>query len=150
MKLDVKNAKELIKDTLIDVLDMCFVETDDENTVEATMHVSKYHTQTMGILHGGATIALAESIAGVGSNILCASDEQCFGMQISCSHMSSAKMGETVRAIASIVHKGRTTHVWNVDVISENTGKLISSVRVTNAVVKKVIYINKEKNYGVI
>lgn len=124
----------------METLNIAFVESDDQTSLEATMPVVKEVTQTLGVLHGGATISLAESLAGVGSNVLCNSDERCFGMQISASHMSSAKVGDTVRAKAVIQHKGRSTHVWNVDVISETTGKLISSVRVTNAVVKRILY----------
>ena len=100
------------------------------------MAVSQKVSQTMGVLHGGATITLAESVAGVGSNAICDEDEKCFGMQISASHISSAKIGDTVRAVGTIFHKGRSTHVWDVDIISVDTGRLVSAIRVTNAVVK--------------
>ncbi|WP_236263893.1 PaaI family thioesterase [Dysgonomonas sp. Marseille-P4677] len=127
----------------METLDITFIESDDEMSLEAIMPVTQQMTQTMGILHGGATITLAESVAGAGSNALCAGDERCFGMQISASHISSAQVGEVVRAIGVIQHKGRSTHVWNVDVISDTTGKLISTIRVTNAVVKQVVYFKK-------
>lgn len=140
MKLNTNNIQERIKDTLIETLNITFIESDDQTSLEAIMPVEKKLSQTMGVLHGGATISLAESVAGVGSNTLCAHDEQCFGMQISASHISSARLGDVVRAIGTLQHKGRSTHVWNVDVFSETTGKLISSVRVTNAVVKKILY----------
>lgn len=140
MKLNTNNIQERIKDTLIETLNITFIESDDQTSLEAIMPVEKYLSQTMGVLHGGATISLAESVAGVGSNSLCAHDEQCFGMQISASHISSARLGDVVRAIGTLQHKGRSTHVWNVDVFSETTGKLISSVRVTNAVVKRILY----------
>ena len=140
MKLNTNNIQERIKDTLIETLNITFIESDDQTSLEAIMPVEKQLSQTMGVLHGGATISLAESVAGVGSNTLCAHDEQCFGMQISASHISSAKIGDVVRTIGTLQHKGRSTHVWNVDVFSETTRKLISSVRVTNAVVKKILY----------
>ena len=140
MKLNTNNIQERIKDTLIETLNITFIESDDQTSLEAIMPVEKQLSQTMGVLHGGATISLAESVAGVGSNTLCAHDEQCFGMQISASHISSAKIGDVVRAIGTLQHKGRSAHVWNVDVFSETTRKLISSVRVTNAVVKKILY----------
>lgn len=142
MRLTTNNMRERAKNTLMDLLSITMIET-DETTVEMTMPVTQDHTQTMGILHGGATISLAETAAGVGSNLLCAGDERCFGMQISANHISSAEVGDTVHATATIVHKGRTTHVWDVNVVSQTTGKLISTVRVTNAVVKRVIYIKK-------
>lgn len=137
MKLDTEIEKKYIKDTLINVLGINFIETNQEDMLEATMPVTVQHSQSMGVLHGGATISLAESLAGIGSNIICAPDERCLGMQISCSHISSAQIGDTVRAIGRIIHKGRTTHVWNIDIFSETTQKLISTVRVTNAVVKR-------------
>lgn len=145
MKLNSNDIKERIENTLMETLGITFIESDDETSLEAIMPVTQKLTQTMGILHGGATISLAESLAGAGSNTLCASDERCFGMQISASHISSAEVGDTVRAKGTILHKGRSTHVWNVDVFSESTNRLISTIRITNAVVKKVIYIKAHK-----
>ncbi len=145
MQLNTNNIQERIKGTLMEMLNITFLESDDNTSLEALMPVSKHTTQTMGVLHGGATIALAESLAGVGSNTLCSADERCFGMQISASHISSAEIGDTVRAKGVIQHKGRSTHVWNVDVFSEKTGQLISSIRITNAVVKQVLYIKKSE-----
>jgi uncharacterized protein (TIGR00369 family) len=140
MRLNTNNIQERIKNTLMETLNITFIESDDETSLEAIMPVAKGLTQTMGVLHGGATISLAESVAGVGSNVLCAQDERCYGMQISASHISSAKVGDIVRAKGVIQHKGHSTHVWNIDITSETTGKLISSIRVTNAVVKRVLY----------
>lgn len=108
----------------------------DENRVEATMPVDKRTRQPFGILHGGATLALGETVAGLGSMILCQPDEIVVGMQVSGNHISSAHEGDTVRAVATIVHKGRSSHVWNVDVFT-STNKLVSSIRVVNSVMKK-------------
>ncbi|MDR2956515.1 MAG: PaaI family thioesterase [Prevotella sp.] len=144
MRLNSNDIQERIKNTLMDLLDIRFVESDDELSLEATMPVKQEYTQTMGVLHGGATISLAESLAGAGSNVLCSVDERSFGMQISASHISSAQVGDIVRAKGVIVHKGRSTHVWDVDVVSEITGRLISKIRITNAIVKKVLYIKNK------
>ncbi|MCP3893626.1 MULTISPECIES: Cof-type HAD-IIB family hydrolase [Bacteroides] len=107
-----------------------------ENRIEATMPVDERTRQPFGILHGGATLALAETVAGMGSMILCQPDEFAVGMQVSGNHISSAHEGDTVRAVATIVHKGRSSHVWNVDVLT-STAKLVSSVRVVNSIFKK-------------
>jgi Cof subfamily protein (haloacid dehalogenase superfamily) len=107
-----------------------------EDRVEATMPVDVRTRQPFGILHGGATLALAETVAGLGSMVLCQPDEIIVGMQVSGNHLSSAKEGDTVRAVGTIIHKGRSSHVWNVDVFT-STGKLVSSVRVVNSVLKK-------------
>lgn len=107
-----------------------------EERVDATMPVDHRNRQPFGILHGGATLALAETVAGLGSMIACQSDEFVVGMQVSGNHISSAHEGDTVRAVATIVHKGRSSHVWNVDVFT-STEKLVSSVRVVNSVMKR-------------
>lgn len=107
-----------------------------EERVEATMPVDHRTRQPFGILHGGATLALAETLAGFGSMILCRPDEIVVGMQVSGNHLSSAHEGDTVRAVGTIVHKGRSSHVWNVDVFT-STNKLVSSVRVVNSVMVK-------------
>ncbi|RGM46184.1 MULTISPECIES: Cof-type HAD-IIB family hydrolase [Bacteroides] len=107
-----------------------------EDRIEATMPVDQRTRQPFGILHGGATLALAETVAGLGSMIICQPDEIAVGMQVSGNHISSAHEGDTVRAIGTIVHKGRSSHVWNVDVFT-STNKLVSSIRVVNSVLKK-------------
>lgn len=108
----------------------------NKERVEATMPVDQRTRQPFGILHGGATLALAETVAGLGSMIACQPDEVVVGMQVSGNHISSAHEGDTVRAVATIVHQGRSSHVWNVDVFT-STNKLVSSVRVVNSVMKK-------------
>jgi uncharacterized protein (TIGR00369 family) len=100
------------------------------------MPVDERTRQPFGILHGGATLALAETVAGLGSMILCRPDEVIAGMQVSGNHVSSAREGDTVRAVGTVIHRGRSSHVWNVDVFA-SAGKLVSSVRVVNSVLKK-------------
>ena len=107
-----------------------------EDRVEATMPVDERTRQPFGILHGGATLALAETVAGLGSMSLAKPDEMVVGMQVSGSHMSSAHEGDTVRAVGTIIHKCRSSHVWNVDIFT-STDKLVSSVRVINSILKK-------------
>ncbi|MDH6358753.1 Cof-type HAD-IIB family hydrolase [Parabacteroides sp. PF5-9] len=107
-----------------------------EDRVEATMPVDVRTRQPFGILHGGATLALAETVAGLGSMIICKPDEIVVGMQVSGNHMSSAQEGDTVRAVATIIHKGRSSHVWDVHIYT-STDKLVSAVRVVNSVIKK-------------
>lgn len=131
--LDVINAQS--KSTLMGNLGIQYTFASPER-MEATMPVDHRTRQPFGILHGGATLALAETVAGIGSMIACEPDEFVVGMQVSGNHISSAHEGDTVRAVATIVHKGRSSHVWNVDVFT-STGKLVSSVRVMNSVLKR-------------
>ncbi|MBQ0089812.1 MAG: Cof-type HAD-IIB family hydrolase [Prevotellaceae bacterium] len=104
--------------------------------IEATMPVNENTRQPFGILHGGATLALAETVAGFGSILTQGPDETTVGMQVSGNHISSAHEGDTVRAVATLIHKGRSSNVWNVDVFT-SLGKLVSSVRVLNSVMKR-------------
>ena len=104
--------------------------------VEATMPVDERTRQPFGILHGGASLALAETVAGLGSMILCQPDEMMVGMQVSGNHVSSAHEGDTVRAVATGIQQGRSSHVWDVNIYT-STDKLVSSVRVVNSVMKK-------------
>lgn len=107
-----------------------------EGRIEATMPVDERTRQPFGILHGGATLALAETIAGLGSMVIVEPDEFVVGMQVNGNHISSAHEGDTVRAVATIIHKGRSSHIWNVDVFT-STDKLVSSIRVMNSVLKR-------------
>ena len=131
--LDLLN--ERARHALMGNLGIQYTYASDER-VEATMPVDYRTRQPFGILHGGATLALAETVAGLGSMIICEPDEIVVGMQVSGNHISSAHEGDTVRAVATIVHKGRSSHVWNVDVFT-STNKLVSSIRGVNSVIKK-------------
>ena len=131
--LDLLN--ERARHALMGNLGIQYTYASDER-VEATMPVDYRTRQPFGILHGGATLALAETVAGLGSMIICEPDEIVVGMHVSGNHISSAHEGDTVRAVATIVHKGRSSHVWNVDVFT-STNKLVSSIRVVNSVIKK-------------
>ncbi len=131
--LDLLN--ERARHALMGNLGIQYTYASDER-VEATMPVDYRTRQPFGILHGCDTLALADIVAGLGSMIICESDEIVVGMQVSGNHISSAHEGDTVRAVATIVHKGRSSHVWNVDVFT-STNKLVSSIRVVNSVIKK-------------
>lgn len=131
--LDLLN--ERARHALMGNLGIQYTYASDER-VEATMPVDYRTRQPFGILHGGATLALAETVAGLGSMITCEPDEIVVGMQVSGNHISSAHEGDTVRAVGTILHKGRSSHIWNVDVFT-STNKLVSSIRVVNSVIKK-------------
>lgn len=121
--------------TLMETLGIEFTLLSPERT-EAVMPVDRHVCQPFGILHGGATLALAESVAGQGSFLLCEADEMPAGIQVSCNHVSSVREGDKVRAVGTIIHRGRSIHVWNIDIFT-STDKLVSSVRVVNSILKK-------------
>ena len=97
------------------------------------MHVDERNRQPFGFLSGGASLALAENLAGVGSSSICPG-KICVGINVSGSHVKAVVEGETVTATARLVQKGRKLHVWNVDV-RDSQDDLISTVHVTNYII---------------
>ena len=114
-------------------LGMEFFSTDDPNTCKATMQVDERNRQPFGFLSGGATLALAENLAGVGSLALCPNDIS-VGINVSGNHVKAVVEGDTVTATAHLINKGRLLHVWRGD-ICNSANELISVVNVTNYVI---------------
>jgi len=133
--MDVERINEIIneKPNLSTALGMEFLSTPEDDTCMARMKVDERNRQPFGFLSGGASLALAENVAGVGSSSLCP-DCTCVGIEVSGSHVKAVMEGDTVTAYAHLLHKGTTLHVWNVD-IKDTSGELISNVRVTNYVI---------------
>jgi len=101
--------------------------------IKASMPLTNRTSQPNGFLHGGASLALAESLAGAGSYLMVDREQfNVFGFQVSGNHVSTVREG-MLYATAVLLHKGKTTHVWDVK-ISDQNDKLISVVRVTNMV----------------
>lgn len=107
-----------------------------EGYVKATMPVNEHTCQPFGILNGGASLALAEMVAGHGSVPLCSPDQMPCGIQVSANHVSMVRTGSYVEATGHLIHRGRTSHIWNVD-ITDPTGKLVSTARIVNQIVRK-------------
>ena len=116
-------------------LGMEFFSTPEADTCVARMKVDERNRQPFGFLSGGASLALAENVAGVGSSALCPGCA-CVGIEVSGSHVKAVVEGDTVTAYARLLHQGTTLHVWNVD-IKDTSGDLISNVRVTNYIIKQ-------------
>lgn len=132
---EVEALNEYCAHSMIGLLGIKFISA-TPNSIEATMPVNKNTIQPGGLLHGGASMALAESIAGAGSYLLVDRDLfNVFGLQISGNHVSTVEKG-ILHANGALIHKGKTTHIWDVKITSEND-KLISIVRVTNIITQK-------------
>lgn len=117
-------------DGLSVALGITYHSTDDPQTLEAHLVCGKATSQPWGFLSGGATLAVAENVAGVGSMIL-SPGKMVFGISVSASHMGSAKIGEKVIATARIIRQGGRLHNWRVEVRKEN-GDPVSDIMVTN------------------
>ena len=100
--------------------------------IEMTMPVTEVSCQPIKVLHGGASLALAETAAGCGSYYMVNGEKFPWGIHVNGTHISPAPLGETVIAKASLFHKTNTVHIWDVNIYILNSGQLISSSRVTN------------------
>ncbi len=124
------------KNTMLECLNIEFTKIGD-NYLCAEMPVNKNTHQPYGILHGGASVALAESVGSTGSALLVDLNKfMVNGIEINANHIRTKKDG-VVTAKATILHKGRTTHIWEVK-ITDELNKLICVCRITNIVIKKV------------
>jgi len=125
------------KDTLLETLDIEYTACGDD-WLEAKMPVTQKHLQPMGLLHGGATVALAETVGSAASWLFLKDPETqaAVGLEIAANHVRSARLGETVYGKAQILHAGRTTQVFEIRITNE-AGKLISFVKMTNAIVSR-------------
>ena len=135
--MNVERIVEIInaKPNLSTALGMEFISTPEVDTCMVRMKVDERNRQPFGFLSGGASLALAENVAGVASSAMCPGCA-CVGIEVSGSHVKAVVEGDTVTAYAHLLHEGTTLHVWNVD-IKDTSGELISNVRVTNYIIRQ-------------
>lgn len=133
----------LLKDDgLSNTLGMEFISTPEPDTCMAKMKVDERNRQPFGFLSGGASLALAENLAGVGSLALCPG-KICVGINVSGNHVRAVLEGDTVTAYGKLQFKGNTLHEWQID-IKNSEGNLISTVHVTNYIMRSTT--TKKKN----
>jgi 1,4-dihydroxy-2-naphthoyl-CoA hydrolase len=131
----IEDLNQTIKGTLMEALQIRFLDYSN-GCLTAEMPVSKNTIQPYGFLHGGATLALAESVGGALS-LLSLEDKNLIavGVEINANHLLPVKIG-SVKAIASFLRKGSSIHVVDIRVM-DGSGQLISICRLTNKIVKK-------------
>jgi uncharacterized protein (TIGR00369 family) len=131
----IDQANRLRKDTLVEVLGIEYVPS-APGTFAATMPVDRRTHQPMGLLHGGATAALAETLGSMGSALLIdLATQAVVGIEVNANHIKGVRSG-TVTATGRLLHQGRTTHVWDIQVHNE-AGELVAVCRLTNVVITK-------------
>ncbi|MFI5196812.1 MAG: hotdog fold thioesterase, partial [Chitinophagales bacterium] len=132
----VEALNKLSKKTMAKHLDIQFTEIGD-NYLKATMPVCHKTKQPHGLLHGGASATLAETIGSVASWLTIDPEKYlCVGIEINCNHLRPKKDG-IVTATAEPLHLGATTHVWDIKIRDEKE-KLVCISRLTVAVLKKI------------
>lgn len=123
------------KNTLMQTLNIKYTDAGEDFLV-ATMPVNPSVHQPMGLLHGGASVALAESVGSAASMIYINSElSEVRGIEISANHLKAKRDG-IVTATAKILHKGRSIHLWEIRITDENNN-LISLCKLTNMVLPK-------------
>ncbi len=131
----LSRLNELSRNTMAEALSIEFVYL-DENIIQAVMPVQAVTHQPYGLLHGGASAALAETVGSVASSLLIDTDKQiCVGLEINCNHIRGKRSG-IVKATAKALHIGAATHVWDIRIKDEQE-QLICVSRLTVAVLKK-------------
>lgn len=130
---DLAHLNSLRTNTICDVLDITF-DAFDDTSITASMVVDHRTHQPFGLLHGGASVVLAETLGSMAS-YLCIDQQKfyCVGLEVNANHLRGVRSGR-VSAVARAVHIGRTTHVWDIRLTDEN-GKLNCISRLTIAVV---------------
>ncbi len=107
-----------------------------ENSISATMPVDKRTHQPAGILHGGASVVLAETLGSLASVlVLDRSKYICVGLEVNANHIRPISSG-MVTGTATAIHIGGKTHIWEIKIVSEK-GKLICISRLTMAILSK-------------
>jgi len=134
--LSLNTINALNHNTMGEVLNIQFTHI-EENLLQATMPVNNATHQPYGLLHGGASAALAETIGSVASWLCIDTEKQiCVGIELNCNHIRGKKDG-IVTGSATPLHIGKTTHVWDIKIRDEKD-KLICVSRLTVAVLKKL------------
>ena len=128
-------CNEMSKNTLMSTLEMEFIDA-GEDFLTAKMPVNPRVHQPMGLLHGGASVALAESVGSAASMLFVNPEKQeVRGIEISANHLRSKREG-MIFATARIVHKGRSIHLWEIKIVDEE-GKLISICKLSNMILPR-------------
>ncbi len=131
----LKFFNDWCKNTLMETLSIEFVDV-GEDFLTAKMPVDSRVHQPMGLLHGGASVALAESVGSSATMLFLDPEKfEVRGIEISANHLKSKRTG-TVFATAKILHKGRSLHLWEIRIVDEND-QLISLCKLTNMVLPK-------------
>ncbi|MBN2236643.1 MAG: hotdog fold thioesterase [Bacteroidales bacterium] len=135
MDISLEKMNQSSKGTLMEVLGIEYLIV-EPGFIKAKMPVDHRTRQPYGILHGGASVALAETIGSIGSAVLVADKKaDVRGAGISANHVKAVKNG-WVFGEARTIHVGKNTHIWDIQ-IKDESGDLVSTARLTNFILFK-------------
>ncbi len=126
----LEDLNRMLGDTLCSTLGMEITDVGSSASLTASMPVDRRTCQPFKILHGGASVALAESLASIGAYYCRKTDGDVFGIEINANHIKAVSVPSTVTATGRPVHLGRTLQVWQVD-IHDPSGNMVCTCRVT-------------------
>ena len=128
-------CNKISENTLMRTLNITYTDAGEDFLV-ATMPVTPAVHQPVGLLHGGASVALAESVGSAASMLFINPEmSEVRGIEISANHLKAKRNG-MVTATAKIIHKGRSIHLWEIRIVDENNN-LISLCKLTNMILPK-------------
>lgn len=129
--IDIEELTRSHIDTAVSHLGMEFLEVGDD-FIRGRVPVDKRTQQPFGLLHGGVSVVLAEALGSCGAHYSCPEGHRAVGLDINANHLKSATSG-WVTGITRPVHRGRTTHVWAIE-LTNDAGELTCVSRITMAV----------------
>ena len=132
---DLAQLKNIGKNTMVEHLGIELTHIDG-NSITATMPVDHRTHQPMGLLHGGASVALAETLGSIASSLIINLESQaCVGIEINANHLRQARSGIVI-GTATPIHIGRRTHVWDIRITNEQD-QLVCISRLTVAIIDR-------------
>lgn len=135
MKISLDRMNETNKGTMMEVLGIEYLVV-EQGFIKAKMPVDERTRQPFGLLHGGASVALAETIGSIGSAVLMADKNvEVRGAGITANHVKAVKSG-WVFGEAKTIFVGKNTHIWDIQ-IKDEAGDLVSTARLTNFILFK-------------
>jgi len=136
--ISVEEINKRARSTLSEHLGIEFTEVGDDH-LTATMPVDSRTCQPMGILHGGASCALAETVGSAAANYcIDAKEKVCVGLDINANHLRPVRVGSKIVGVAKPLHLGKTTQVWEIKIYNESK-QLVSVSRLTMAVLNRTV-----------
>ncbi|MEF1290937.1 hotdog fold thioesterase [Vibrio sp. M260118] len=129
--VDLDTLNKTSQNTLIEHLKIVYTELGDDY-ISATMPVCSFTHQPLGMLHGGASVVLAETLGSVAANFCVPEGSYCVGLDINANHVRSMRSGEVI-GTAKPIHLGVSTQVWQINITDER-GRLVCTSRLTIAV----------------
>lgn len=128
----LEDLNQISKQCMLEHIGIVFTKL-TEDSIEATMPVDHRTTQPFGLLHGGASVVLAESLGSVAGYLCSEGEQKVVGLEVNANHLRAATKGE-VRGVCTVLHIGRRHQVWQIEIFDER-GKMTCTSRLTTAVI---------------